>query len=130
MIKHEKRIKQVLDFRGVGNSKIHPTDIDAVLEFDNKYLILFEIKLKGVPNSIGQELVLKRIVDCWEKTNGNAFVIYCEHNTDPNDVVTMQNTTVNRIYSGGVNYKRNENLKECLTKLADHYKITKLKNSL
>ncbi len=130
MIKYNKRIKQVLDFRGVGNSKIHPTDIDAVLEFDNKYLILFEIKLKGVPNSIGQELVFKRIVDCWEKTNGNAFIIYCEHNTDPQEIVSMENTTVNRIYSGGVNYKRNQNLKECLHKLADYYKITKLKNSL
>jgi hypothetical protein len=130
MIKHEKRIKQVLDFRGVGNSKIHPTDIDAVLEFDNKFLILFEIKLKGVSNSIGQELVLKRLADCWEKTNGNAFVLYCEHETDPQEIVSMENTTVHRIYSGGVNYKRNQNLKECLHKLADHYKITKLKKSL
>lgn len=130
MIRYPKRIKQVLDFRGVGNSKIHPTDIDAVLEFDSKYLILFEIKLQGVENSIGQELVLKRLADCWEKTNGNAFVIYCEHNTDPKEIVTMHNTTVNRIYTGGVNYKRNENLKQCLIKLADHYKITKLKDSL
>jgi hypothetical protein len=130
MIKYNKRIKQVLDFRGMGNSKIHPTDIDAVLEFNNKYLILFEIKLKGVANSVGQDLVLKRIADCWEKTNGNAFIIYCEHKTDPKEVVTMKNTTVKRIYSGGVNYKRNENLKECLVKLADYYKITKLKNSL
>ena len=130
MIRYPNRIKQVLDFRGVGNSKIHPTDIDAVLEFNNEYLILFEIKLEGVENSIGQELVLKRIVDCWEKTNGKAFIIYCEHNTDPKEIVTMKNTTVKRIYSGGVNYIRDENLKECLSKLADYYKINKLKNSL
>ena len=30
MIKHKNRIKQVIDFAGVGDSKIHPTDIDAV----------------------------------------------------------------------------------------------------
>lgn len=130
MIKHPNRIKQVLDFRGVGNSKIHPTDIDAVLEFDNKYLILFEIKLKGKENTLGQELVLKRIVDCWEKVNGKAFIIYCEHNTNPKEIVTMENTLVNRIYTGGVNYKRKQNLKQCLIKLADYYKITKLKDSL
>lgn len=130
MIKHPKRIKQVLDFRGLGNSKIHPTDIDAVLEFDNRYLILFEIKLKGAKNTVGQELVLKRICDCWEKTNGNAFIIYCEHNTNPKEIVSMHNTTVTRIYTKRVNYKRNQNLKECLINLADHYKITKLKNSL
>ena len=55
MIKHEKRIKQILDFRGVGDSKIHPSDIDAVLEFDNQFLILFEVKLKGVDVPFGQE---------------------------------------------------------------------------
>ena len=130
MIKYKKRIKQVLDFSGVGNSKIHPSDIDAVLEFDNKYLIIFEVKLKGVQVPFGQKLLFQRIVDCWEKTNGNAFIIYCEHNTDPQEIVSMENTTVKRIYTKGVNYKRNQNLKECLIKLADYYKITKLKNSL
>ena len=58
MIKHEKRIKQVLDFKGVGNTKIHPSDIDAVLEFDNKFLILFEVKLKGVTVPFGQRLLI------------------------------------------------------------------------
>lgn len=130
MIKHEKRIKQILDFRGVGNSKIHPSDIDAVLEFDNEYLILFEVKLKGVQVPFGQELLFKRIADAWQKSNGIAFVIYCEHETETSEIVSMQNTTVKRIYCQGVNYERNENIKECLTKLADYYKITKLKNAL
>ena len=73
MIKHKKRIKQVLDFRGVGNSKIHPSDIDAVLEFDNKYLIIFECKLKGVNVPYGQKLLFKRIADAWQLQNGEAF---------------------------------------------------------
>jgi hypothetical protein len=130
MIKHEKRIKQILDFRGVGDSKIHPSDIDAVLEFDNQFLILFEVKLKGVDVPFGQELLFKRIADSWQKSNGMAFVIYCEHETDTSEIVTMANTTVTRIYTQGVNYERKENLKECLYKLANHYKITKLINSL
>mgnify|MGYP003309204385 CR=1 FL=1 len=51
MIKHKNRIKQVIDFSGVGDSKIHPTDIDAVLEFDDKYLLLFEIWISFVSST-------------------------------------------------------------------------------
>ena len=47
MIKYKKRFNQVIDFN-FGDSKIHPTDIDAILEFDNKYLIIFEVKKRGL----------------------------------------------------------------------------------
>ena len=48
LIKHPNRAKQIIDFKGVQNGKIHPSDIDAVLEFDSKYLLLFELKKVGV----------------------------------------------------------------------------------
>ena len=66
MIKHKNRIKQVIDFSGV-DSKIHPTDIDAVLEFDDKYLLLFEVKYKGLKAPLGQEILFNRITDCYTK---------------------------------------------------------------
>ena len=37
MIKYKNRFKQSIDFSGVGSDKIHPTDIDAILEFNDKY---------------------------------------------------------------------------------------------
>lgn len=130
MIKYEKRIKQILDFRGIGNSKIHPSDIDAVLEFDNKYLIIFEVKYKGVSVPFGQELLFQRIVDCWQKTNGDAFLVYCQHETETDEIVNMENTTVIETYYKGKKFKRNENIKDYLVKLADNYGIKKLKNAL
>jgi hypothetical protein len=130
MIKYEKRIKQVLDFKGIGNSKIHPSDIDAVLEFDNKYLIIFEVKYKGVSVPFGQELLFQRIVDCWQKTNGDAFLVYCQHETETDEIVNMENTTVIETYYKGKKFKRNENIKDYLVKLADNYGIKKLKNAL
>jgi len=57
MIKFPERIKQVLNFKGIGNSKIHPTDIDAILEFDGKHLIIFEVKKEGMKVPIGQKLL-------------------------------------------------------------------------
>ena len=130
MIKHYNRIKQVLDFRNIGNSKIHPSDIDAILEFDNKHLIIFECKLRGVSVPIGQKILFERIVDCWQNTNGEAFIVYCQHDTPIDEVITMHNSTVINVYHNKKNEKRNENLKQFLIKLANHYKITKLKNAL
>ena len=46
LIRNRKRVKQVIDFTGVQNGKLHPSDIDAVLEFDNEVLILIEVKYK------------------------------------------------------------------------------------
>ena len=130
MIKYKNRIKQVLDFTGVGDSKIHPSDIDAILEFDNKYLIIFEVKLKGVQVPYGQKLLFERIADCWQKTNGEAFIVYCEHETDTNEIVNMANTTVKKVYNKKKNFIRNQNIREFLMILAEHYNINKLKKAL
>ena len=65
LIKNSDRVRQVLDFTGVQNGKMHPSDIDAVLEFDNKYLILMEVKYKDSYIPTGQRLLLERIADAW-----------------------------------------------------------------
>ena len=40
LIKNSKRIKQSMDFTSVQNRAIHPSDIDGILEFDDKYLFI------------------------------------------------------------------------------------------
>lgn len=130
MIKYEKRIKQVLDFKGIGNTKIHPSDIDGVLEFNNQYLIILEVKLEGMKIPVGQRLLLHRIADAWQKVNKEAFVIYCYHETTTEEVINLENTRVIGLYHAGKKYKRNENIRNFLVKLAEHYNIEKLKNAL
>ena len=51
LINNYKQIKQVVDFTGIQNGLIHPTDIDAVLEFDNDVLIIIELKYFNLPIS-------------------------------------------------------------------------------
>ena len=130
MILYENRIKQVLDFKGVGNSKIHPSDIDAVLEFNDEYLILFEVKLKGVSVPYGQQRLFKAIANAWQIVNKEAFVVYCQHETSTDEIINMANTTVTRVYHNGKTYDRNENIRDFLFKLAQHYDIQKLKQAL
>lgn len=136
MIKHPKRISQVIDFSGVGDNKIHPTDIDAVFEFNNKYLILIEVK--HINNPIvpcGQAAVYERITDAWQKTNGDAFFITVVHSTDTNTFVNLKNTFVYETYHKGKYTKNNEldrdnSLIKFLLRFAKHYKITKLYESI
>ena len=58
LIRSRNKVKQVIDFTGVQNGKLHPSDIDAVLEFDNEVLILMEVKYKFNKIPTGQRLFL------------------------------------------------------------------------
>ena len=45
LIRNTNQVKQSIDFAGVESGNVHPTDIDAVLEFDNKILILISVNI-------------------------------------------------------------------------------------
>ena len=90
LIKYPKRAKQVIDFEGIENGKIHPSDIDAVLEFDSKYLLLFELKKVGAKVPRGQRIMLERIIDAWEDTGKIGSVVYCEHDTDASETIYLK----------------------------------------
>ena len=57
LIRNSNQVKQVIDFTGIQNGKIHPSDIDAVLEFNNDALILIEVKRKGNRIPMGLSLI-------------------------------------------------------------------------
>ena len=61
LIRNRNKVKQVIDFTGVQNGNMHPSDIDAVLEFDNEVLILIEVKYKFNSIPTGQRLLLERL---------------------------------------------------------------------
>ena len=80
LIKNRNRVRQVLDFTGVQNGNMHPSDIDAVLEFDGKYLILIEVKFKGTEIPTGQKLLLERIAESGSVIRAKeAVVLKVEH---------------------------------------------------
>lgn len=98
LIKNRNRVKQVIDFTGVQNGAMHPSDIDAVLEFDNKVLILMEIKYKSKPIPTGQRLMLERICDSWHN-EGRSIVLRVEHqHQDENTNIPLDDCTVSSYY--------------------------------
>ena len=87
LIRNTLQVRQSIDFTGVESGNIHPTDIDAVLEFDNEVLILMEVKRKGNQLPIGQRLVLERLTDAWHNSDKSiTLVIEHEFKNDEKDI--------------------------------------------
>ena len=100
LIRSSKQVKQTIDFTGIQSGKIHPTDIDVVLEFDNDVLILMEVKRKGNKIPTGQRLVLERIADSWHTKK--VVVLYVTHNfiNDEKDI-PLNECNVDSVYIDG-----------------------------
>lgn len=126
LIKHPKRAKQIIDFEGVQNGKIHPSDIDAVLEFDSKYLLLFELKKTGVHVPLGQRMMLERIIDAWEDSGKIGTVVYCEHDTETDDVIYLKDCKVIGVYNKGESKAFKCDLREFLFMYGEKYNIEKI----
>lgn len=98
LIRNRDKVKQVIDFTGVQNGKLHPSDIDGVLEFDNKVLILIEVKRRFKPIPTGQRLLLERISDSWHDEE-KSIVLKVEHEFDDDTMdIPLLKCRVTRVY--------------------------------
>ena len=112
LIRNSNRTKQGLDFTGVQNGKIHPSDIDAVLEFDNEVLILIESKYKCSKIPTGQRILLERICDSWHTKK--CCVVKVEHDFDRDDIdVPIEKCVVSSVYHNGHALRRSETQRLC-----------------
>lgn len=135
LINDSNKVVQAIDFSGVQNKNMHPSDIDAVLEFDNKLLILMEIKIKGKELPTGQKLMLQRICDAWHKKDKKntgkkrkGVILKVEHNHyNSNTDIPLRNCVVTEIYFQGQWFKRKQKLITCLNDIGKYYKIDKCK---
>lgn len=126
LIKYPTRAKQIIDFEGIKNGKIHPSDIDAVLEFDSKYLLLFELKLKGVQVPLGQRMMLERIIDAWEDSGKIGSIVYCEHETKANEKIYLKDSKVVGVYNKGESKAFKCDIREFLFMFGTKYNIKKI----
>lgn len=102
LIRNSNQVKQAIDFQGFENGLIHPSDIDAVLEFDNKVLILIEVKRKGIVIPVGQRLLLERICDAWHNNDRVGIILLVEHTVfdDTIDIPLSEGIVTSTYYFG------------------------------
>ena len=81
----------------IKDGKIHPTDIDVVLEFNNEALILMEVKRINNKIPIGQRLVLERICNNWRTSK--SIALYVTHNFKQDELdIPLQKCFVSGYY--------------------------------
>ena len=127
LIRNTNQVKQAIDFVGAEWKDIHPSDIDAVLEFDNEHLILFEVKRKGHSIPKGQRLLLKRIVDCWQR-KGKAIILKGEHECNDTETIILQDCELTALYCCGFWRKPDYQLSvgKAMDLLGKHWDIKKM----
>ena len=104
LIRNSRDVRQTIDFTGVQNGKIHPSDIDAVFEFDNEVLILIEVKKIGNNIPTGQRLLLERICDSWHTEK--SCVLKVEHDCYDNTIdIPLDKCVVTSVYANNTWYE-------------------------
>jgi len=126
LIRNSKQVKQVIDFTGVQNGKIHPSDIDAVLEFDNDALVLIEVKRKYNKIPTGQRLLLERISDSWHNPEKSIVLKVTHTYDDDTKDIPLHECSVEVVYYKGVWSERTGPLIDVLNKLGKKWNIKKL----
>jgi hypothetical protein len=128
LIRNRNQTRQAIDFSGIQNGKIHPTDIDGVLEFDNEVLILFEVKRFNNDIPIGQRLVLERICDSWKTKK--SIVLFVNVNIENDiDYIPLKNGYVTKYYINGKwsDLNTDNKITNVLNRLGNKWNIKKLK---
>ncbi|MBC8304197.1 MAG: hypothetical protein H8E55_51625 [Pelagibacterales bacterium] len=128
LIRNRNQVKQAIDFTGIENGLIHPTDIDAVLEFDNEILILIEVKKKGNKIPTGQRLALERICEAWRTPKSIVLYVTHEFEDDRKDI-PLQDCYVEQYYTQQTKWKKlsRKKLKNTLNFLGMQWNCPKLK---
>ena len=79
MIRNMAKYHQFMSFDNLVFGSIHPSDIDCVLEFQNRLAVIVECKSPGVELSLGQKILLERLCDRLER-GGMVCVIIVANN--------------------------------------------------
>lgn len=113
IIQNRQRARQIIDFSGLQYGKITPTDLDGLIEYQNKAFIFYEFKFGNADLPYGQKLALERLANRIKDVE--VAVLVCEHNTeDPNEDINAGNAIVRNIFYRGKWYseKRRRSVKQ------------------
>lgn len=73
--------RQLVKFQGLTFERgITPTDIDGLLEFDDKAFVILELKFGNAQMPFGQQLAIERLINAIENGGKPAIGIIAKHN--------------------------------------------------
>lgn len=96
------RARQLLRFDGMTIGSKCFTDFDAVMEYDNRAWLLFEVKMGDKTVPTGQRLALERFVNDVAQAGKYAAAVILEHRVmDPFEDVLLRMCKVRSVYMSG-----------------------------
>jgi len=122
LLNNSNQGKQGIDFEGIQWGKIHPSDIDFVLEFKNEVLILGEVKYKGSEIPTGQRLMLERLCDSWHTSKSFIIFVHHQHDDETTDI-PLSECEVHKIYYQKKWYKRSGSVKNKIDEIRKNFKL-------
>lgn len=120
MIYNHDYNRQCINFDGLEHGGIGATDIDGLIEIQNRAFVVFEIKhiIGEVPK--GQRLALQRMVDCFELAGRKAVAFICEHDVPVGQDIDASSTIVRELYQGRTWYNVKQ-LNNTLSQMYDRF---------
>jgi hypothetical protein len=103
-INNRDRAAQIRNFSGLRWKNITPTDIDGLIEYQNKCYIFIEAKYGNGELPFGQSLALTRLVDDLRKPS---ILFVAIHQTPIGQDIDMKTTLVSDFYFRGKWHKQN-----------------------
>lgn len=99
---HSDKGRQLLLFDGLSfGGNVTPTDIDGLIEWHDRKLVLLEIKMKNVNVPRGQKLALQRLVDDSTRCGKDSIAVIADHSVfDSKQDIQVADCTVREIYYG------------------------------
>lgn len=97
-----ERAKQLISFEGLQYGHGSPTDVDGLLEFDNKVFVFFELKHRNAVMPQGQKLALERIINNLDLAGKKSVLFVASHSVDnPEQKVFAADSRVTGVYFKG-----------------------------
>lgn len=99
IIQNVARAQQINDFSGLCIGKITPTDIDGVIEYQDKAYVFIEMKYQNKELPFGQKLALERLVNDTAKAGKTSIVLVIEHEVhNTSEIIDVGNCYVRNYF--------------------------------
>ena len=130
LVKNFDKLSRPIIYDGLKSRTCSPSDVDVMLEFYDKFLILSEIKEFGKDITVGQDICLTRIANAWNKASKDkvSVVIFAQH-PSADSVIRLADCVINKVYMNGKWIdlsKKKINYKDFLQLFADKHNISHL----
>lgn len=86
LIRNPEIMKRINNFSGLRFGSISPTDIDGLIDFQNKAFVLIETKYTGGEMPDGQRIAIERLTDIIEETGRKSIALVAEYDNKKGDI--------------------------------------------